>query len=76
MKKTKTLPIKSAAPIGIGFGDLLGVPVQVWWGLEWVKTTGYPENEQTISARLVTRTGETKMCRIRNTKSQTHWKHA
>ena len=24
MKKTKTLPIKSAAPIGIGFGDLFG----------------------------------------------------
>ena len=27
MKQPKTLPIKSAAPIGIGFGDLLGVTV-------------------------------------------------
>ena len=74
MKQPKTLPIKSPASIGIGFGDGLGVPVLVLWGLEWVKTIGYQENEKTITARLVTRTGETKMCRIRNDKTHTNWK--
>lgn len=55
---------------------MVSVPVEVWWGLEWVRTEGCQVDEKTISARLQTRTGEVKICRIRNAKRAQMWRHA
>jgi len=53
----------------------VSVPVEVWWGNEWVKTDGWVEDDNTIFAKLTTRTGDVKMFRVENSKRSTSWRY-
>jgi hypothetical protein len=57
------------------FQRIFGLPVEVWWGLEWVKTTATQLNESTILAKLVNREGNNCHCKIRNSKGVKMWRH-
>jgi hypothetical protein len=54
----------------------VSLPVEVWWGLEWVKTNATILDGRTIMADLINREGHKIKTRIHNSIGIKMWRRA